>query len=75
MVVDHLLFESYLDEEGGDRDKALEAITAMVGTHAAAATEIFSKTDFEGITGISFEVQRLRSIREASATSSTSVPT
>ncbi|KAH6931004.1 hypothetical protein HPB50_021315 [Hyalomma asiaticum] len=60
VVVDHLLFESYLDEEGGDRDKALEAITTMVGTHAAAATEIFSKTDFEGITGISFEVQRLR---------------
>ncbi|KAL1471476.1 hypothetical protein MTO96_023628 [Rhipicephalus appendiculatus] len=60
VVVDHLLFESYLNEEGGDRDKALEAITTMVGTHAAAATEIFSKTDFEGITGISFEVQRLR---------------
>ncbi|XP_075749213.1 disintegrin and metalloproteinase domain-containing protein 10 homolog [Rhipicephalus microplus] len=60
VVVDHLLFESYLNEEGGDRDRALEAVTTMVGTHAAAATEIFSKTDFEGITGISFEVQRLR---------------
>ncbi|KAL3229351.1 hypothetical protein MRX96_023661 [Rhipicephalus microplus] len=55
-----MLFESYLNEEGGDRDRALEAVTTMVGTHAAAATEIFSKTDFEGITGISFEVQRLR---------------
>nr|XP_037279779.1 disintegrin and metalloproteinase domain-containing protein 10-like [Rhipicephalus microplus] len=60
VVVDHLLFESYLNEEGGDRDRALEAVTTMVGTHAAAATEIFSKTDFDGITGISFEVQRLR---------------
>ncbi|KAH7951344.1 hypothetical protein HPB52_008017 [Rhipicephalus sanguineus] len=60
VVVDHLLFESYLNEEGGERDKALEAITTMVGTHAASATEIFGKTDFEGITGISFEVQRLR---------------
>ncbi|XP_049525003.1 disintegrin and metalloproteinase domain-containing protein 10-like [Dermacentor silvarum] len=60
VVVDHLLFESFLNEEGGDRERALGAITTMAGTHAAAATDIFSKTDFDGITGISFEVQRLR---------------
>ncbi|XP_077484505.1 disintegrin and metalloproteinase domain-containing protein 10-like [Amblyomma americanum] len=50
----------------GEREKALDAITAMVATHTAAATDVFSRTDFGGITGISFEVQRVQ-INDSSA--------
>ncbi|KAK8787641.1 hypothetical protein V5799_022582, partial [Amblyomma americanum] len=60
VLVDHTLFEAVLTDMSGEREKALDAITAMVATHTAAATDVFSRTDFGGITGISFEVQRVQ---------------
>ncbi|XP_049524999.1 disintegrin and metalloproteinase domain-containing protein 10 [Dermacentor silvarum] len=64
--VDHLLFEAVLQDVEGDVVRAYDTVTAMVASHAASASEIFGATDFLGITGISFAVQRVQ-INDSSA--------
>ncbi|KAL1438661.1 hypothetical protein MTO96_047855 [Rhipicephalus appendiculatus] len=44
----------------GDAAKVRAAITELVFTHVASASEIFGRTSFNGITDISFVVQRLQ---------------
>ncbi|KAH7938286.1 hypothetical protein HPB49_022197 [Dermacentor silvarum] len=50
----------------GDTTKIQADITSLVHTHVASATEIFGNTNFNGITDISFVVQRLQ-INDSSA--------
>ncbi|KAH6930994.1 hypothetical protein HPB50_021305 [Hyalomma asiaticum] len=64
--VDHLLFEAVLQDVGGDTVRAYDTVTAMIASHVAAASEMFAATDFRGIMGISFAVQRAQ-INDSSA--------
>ncbi|KAK8756198.1 hypothetical protein V5799_001102 [Amblyomma americanum] len=58
--VDHLLFEAVLEDLEGDEVRARDTVIALVASHVAAASEMFGATDFMGVTGISFAVQRVQ---------------
>ncbi|XP_064486372.1 disintegrin and metalloproteinase domain-containing protein 10-like isoform X2 [Ornithodoros turicata] len=58
ITIDHSLYE-YLLLDMGDDFKTREAISGLVSTHVATASEIFRSTDFYGITDISFDAQRV----------------
>ncbi|XP_077564464.1 disintegrin and metalloproteinase domain-containing protein 10 homolog [Haemaphysalis longicornis] len=64
--VDHTLFEVTLADMNGDTTRAHAAITGLVATHVNAASGIFSRTNFNGITDIAFAVQRLQ-VNDSSA--------
>ncbi|XP_075550094.1 disintegrin and metalloproteinase domain-containing protein 10-like [Dermacentor variabilis] len=62
IAVDHTLFEAVASWQGNEHDKILRArqeLTSMVSKHVKAVSEIFGGTNFNGITGIEFVVQRL----------------
>ncbi|XP_054922372.1 disintegrin and metalloproteinase domain-containing protein 10-like [Dermacentor andersoni] len=58
--VDHTFYGMVSSDLNGDATKVRASITEMVFTHVASATEIFGRTNFHGITDISFVVQRLQ---------------
>ncbi|XP_049528849.1 disintegrin and metalloproteinase domain-containing protein 10-like [Dermacentor silvarum] len=60
IAVDHTLYEVVSSDLHDDVAKVRAAITEMVFTHVASASEIFGRTNFNGITDISFIVQRLQ---------------
>ncbi|KAL1443192.1 hypothetical protein MTO96_030409 [Rhipicephalus appendiculatus] len=66
LTVDHTFYEMVSSDVNGDASKVHADITSMVHTHVASATEIFGSTNFNGITDISFVVQRLQ-INDSSA--------
>ncbi|XP_075750717.1 disintegrin and metalloproteinase domain-containing protein 10 homolog [Rhipicephalus microplus] len=66
LIVDHTFYEMVSSDMNGDPNKIQAAITSLVHTHVASATEIFGTTNFNGITDISFVVQRLQ-INDSSA--------
>ncbi|KAL1431490.1 hypothetical protein MTO96_014135 [Rhipicephalus appendiculatus] len=62
IAVDHTLFEAVSSWQGGEQDRILRArqeLTSMVAKHVKAVSEIFGATNFNGLTGIEFVVQRL----------------
>ncbi|KAL3203637.1 hypothetical protein MRX96_041828 [Rhipicephalus microplus] len=62
IAVDHTLFEAVSSWQVGGPDKIIRArqeLTSMVAKHVKAVSEIFGGTNFNGITGIEFVVQRL----------------
>ncbi|KAH6929244.1 hypothetical protein HPB50_025211 [Hyalomma asiaticum] len=58
--VDHTFYEMISADLNADAAKVRAAITELVFTHVASASEIFGRTNFNGITDISFVVQRLQ---------------
>lgn len=66
LSVDHTFYEMVSSDMYGDTTKIQADITSLVHTHVASATEIFGNTNFNGITDISFVVQRLQ-INDSSA--------
>ncbi|KAH7946213.1 hypothetical protein HPB49_021491 [Dermacentor silvarum] len=56
------LFEAVASWQGSEHDRILrvrQELTSMVSKHVKAVSEIFGGTNFNGITGIEFVVQRL----------------
>ncbi|XP_065298967.2 disintegrin and metalloproteinase domain-containing protein 10-like [Dermacentor albipictus] len=66
LSVDHTFYEMVSSDMYGDAAKIHADITSLVHTHVASASEIFGNTNFNGITDISFVVQRLQ-INDSSA--------
>lgn len=58
ITIDHTLFQAKLSEHR-EVEKAHKVILQLVASHTASATEIFENTNFNGIEGISFVVQRI----------------
>ncbi|XP_049272497.1 disintegrin and metalloproteinase domain-containing protein 10-like [Rhipicephalus sanguineus] len=58
--VDHTFYEMVSSDLNGDAAKVRASITELVFTHVASASDIFGRTNFNGITDISFVVQRLQ---------------
>ncbi|XP_077484551.1 disintegrin and metalloproteinase domain-containing protein 10 homolog [Amblyomma americanum] len=77
IAIDHMLFEAVASWQGGDQERMLRArqeLISMVSKHVTAASDMFGNTNFNGITDIKFEVQRLV-INDSSACDAASAPT